>query len=310
MPEPHSRSRIAVMCWPPGATGLPTVPKRCWPIATLPRPSSAARGTAPMPDWSTVLDFVGLYLIPGLVTGSIYALGAIGVSLLFGILRFAHFAHGDLMTLGAYLALSVVTGFGWPALAAVPVAAAGAAIIAVGLDRAFYRPFRQRPTIISVIASFGVMLMIRSAVQLIWGVQSLEYKSGIGRPLRAVSDEPDLARVTGISTERVIQVTWLIGGALAATSGIFIGIDSHIDSYMGWNLLLPVFAAAILGGIGQPIGAAAGGLALGLIEELSTYPWIGDNPLVSPDYKTGLAFAIMVALLIWRPTGLLRGRQF
>jgi hypothetical protein len=73
-----------------------------------------------MPDWSTVLDFVGLYLIPGLVTGSIYALGAIGVSLLFGILRFAHFAHGDLMTLGAYLALSVVTGFGWPALAAVP----------------------------------------------------------------------------------------------------------------------------------------------------------------------------------------------
>src|SRR6266446_3060809 len=183
MPEPHSRSRIAVMCWPPGATGLPTVPKRCWPIATLPRPSSAARGTAPMPDWSTVLDFVGLYLIPGLVTGSIYALGAIGVSLLFEILRFAHFAHGDLMTLGAYLALSVVTGFGWPALAAVPLAAAGAAIIAVGLDRAFYRPFRQRPTIISVIASFGVMLMIRSAVQLIWGVQSLEYKSGIERPL-------------------------------------------------------------------------------------------------------------------------------
>src|SRR4029077_16492275 len=295
MPEPRSRSRIAVMSWPPGAIGSPTVPRRCWPIATSPRPSSAARGRAPMPDWSTVLDFVGLYLIPGLVTGSIYALGAIGVSLLFGILRFAHFAHGDLMTLGAYLALSVVTGFGWPALAAVPLAAAGTPIIAVGLDRAFYRPFRQRPTIISVIASFGVMLMIRSAVQLIWGVQSLEYKSGIERPLvffdqlriqerhiwivgatgllvlalhllltrsrigramRAVSDEPDLARVTGISTERVIQFTWLIGGALGATSGVFIGIDSHIDSYMGWNLLLPVFAAAILGGIGQPIGAA------------------------------------------------------
>jgi branched-chain amino acid transport system permease protein len=229
------------------------------------------------------------------------------------------------------------------------LAAAGTAVIAVGIDRAFYRPFRQRPTIISVIASFGVMLMIRSAVQLIWGVESLEYKSGIERPLilfgqlriqerhiwivgvtavlvlalhlmltrsrigramRAVSDEPDLARVTGISTERVILATWLIGGALAATAGVFIGIDSQIDSYMGWNLLLPVFAAAILGGIGQPIGAAAGGLALGLIEELSTFPWIGDSPLISPDYKTGLAFAIMVALLIWRPTGLLRGRQF
>jgi branched-subunit amino acid ABC-type transport system permease component len=135
-------------------------------------------------------------------------------------------------------------------------------------------------------------------------------RSRIGRAMRAVSDEPDLARVTGISTERVIQVTWIIGGALAATAGVFIGIDSQIDSYMGWNLLLPVFAAAILGGIGQPMGAAAGGLVLGLIEELSTYPWIGDNPLISPDYKSALAFAIMVALLIWRPTGLLRGRQF
>jgi branched-chain amino acid transport system permease protein len=304
---------------------------------------------APMPEASTLLDFVGLYLIPGLVTGCIYALGAIGVSLLFGILRFAHFAHGDLMTLGAYFALTVVSVLGWPALAAIPLAAAGTAIIALGLDRAFYRPFRQRPTIISVIASFGVMLMIRSAVQLIWGVESLEYKSGIeqplvffdqlriqerhiwivgvtatlvlalhllltlsriGRAMRAVSDEPDLARVTGISTEQVIQVTWLIGGALAATAGVFIGVDSQLDSYMGWNLLLPVFAAAILGGIGQPMGAAAGGLVLGLIEELSTYPWVGENPLVSPDYKTGLAFAIMVALLIWRPTGLLRGRQF
>ena len=119
-----------------------------------------AGATVPMPDWSTILDFIGLYLIPGLVTGSIYALGAIGVSLLFGILRFAHFAHGDLMTLGAYLALTIVTVFGWPVLAAIPLAAAGAALVALGLDRVFYRPFRKRPTIISVIASFGVMLMM------------------------------------------------------------------------------------------------------------------------------------------------------
>jgi branched-subunit amino acid ABC-type transport system permease component len=284
-----------------------------------------------------------------LVTGCVYALGAIGVSLLFGILRFAHFAHGDLMTLGAYIALGFVWWLGWPALAAIPLAAASTALIAVGLDRGFYRPFRRRPTIISVIASFGVMLMIRSAVQLIWGVAPLQYRSGIetplilfdqlriqerhiwmvaittllvialhlmlsrsriGRAMRAVSDEPDLARVTGISTERVILVTWLVGGALAAVAGVFLGMDSKIDSYMGWDQLLPIFAAAILGGIGQPMGAAMGGLVLGLIEELSTYPWIGEDPLVPPDYKVGLAFAIMVALLIWRPTGLMRGRQF
>ncbi|HEY8014584.1 MAG TPA: branched-chain amino acid ABC transporter permease, partial [Dongiaceae bacterium] len=291
----------------------------------------------------------GLYLIPGLITGCIYALGAIGVSLLFGILRFAHFAHGDVMTLGGYLALTFVWWLGWPVLAAIPLAMIGTALVAVGLDRAFYRPFRRRPTIISVIASFGVMLMIRSAIQLIWGVEPMQYKAGIERPIilfgqlrlqerhiwmiaitavlvlalhlmlsrsrigramRAVSDEPDLARVTGISTERVILVTWLVGGALAAVAGVFLGMDSKIDSYMGWDMLLPIFAAAILGGIGSPMGAAAGGLVLGLIEELSTYNWIGENPLVPPDYKLGLAFAIMVILLIWRPTGLLRGRQF
>ena len=302
-----------------------------------------------MIDWSALLDFVGLYLIPGLITGCIYALGAIGVSLLFGILRFAHFAHGDVMTLGGYLALTFVWWFGWPVLATIPLAAIATAVIAVGLDRAFYRPFRRRPTIISVIASFGVMLMLRSAIQLIWGVEPMQYKAGIeppliffdelriqtrhiwmiavtaglvlalhlllsrtriGRAMRAVSDDPDLARVTGISTERVILVTWLVGGALAAVAGIFLGMDSKIDSYMGWDMLLPIFAAAILGGIGSPMGAAAGGLVLGLIEELSTYNWIGDDPLVSPDYKLGIAFAIMVALLIWRPTGLLRGRQF
>jgi len=302
-----------------------------------------------MIDWSALLDFVGLYLIPGLVTGCIYALGAIGVSLLFGILRFAHFAHGDVMTLGGYMALTFVWWFGWPVLATIPLAAVATAVIAVGLDHAFYRPFRRRPTIISVIASFGVMLMLRSAIQLIWGVEPMQYKAGIeppliffdelrvqtrhiwmiavtaglvlalhllltrtriGRAMRAVSDDPDLARVTGISTERVILVTWLVGGALAAVAGIFLGMDSKIDSYMGWDMLLPIFAAAILGGIGSPMGAAAGGLVLGLVEELSTYNWIGEDPLVSPDYKLGIAFAIMVALLIWRPTGLLRGRQF
>ena len=302
-----------------------------------------------MIDWGNLADFVSFYLIPGLVTGCIYALGAIGVSLLFGILRFAHFAHGDLMTLGAYIALSFVWWLGWPAVAAIPLAAVGTGVVAILIDRAFYRPFRKRPTIISVIASFGVMLMIRSAVQLIWGVQPISYRTGIelplvffdslriqarhlwiigataglvltlhlllsrtriGRAMRAVSDEPDLARVSGISTERVILVTWLIGGGLAAAAGVFLGMDSQIQSYMGWDQLLPIFAAAILGGIGQPMGAAMGGLVLGLIEELSTYPWVTDNPLVPPEYKAGLAFAIMVALLIWRPTGLFRGRLF
>jgi branched-chain amino acid transport system permease protein len=296
-----------------------------------------------------VLEFVNFYLVPGLVLGCIYALGAIGVSMLFGILRFAHFAHGDVMALGAYLALLVVRLTGLPAIAALPLAAVGAAAACVAIDRLAYRPFRERQTIVLVIASFGVALMLRSAIQLFGGVESTSFKSGIERPLvfldtfriaerhiwivlgtvvlvvalhlflsrsrtgkamRAMSDERDLARVTGIDTERVVVWTWLIGGGLAAAAGVFLGMDTQLNPYMGWDLLLPVFAAAILGGIGRPYGAIAGGLVIGLAEELSTYPWLGGGALVSPDYKTAVAFAIMLAMLIWRPTGLFRGRVF
>lgn len=295
-----------------------------------------------------LLDFVNLYLLPGVVLGCIYALGAIGVSLLFGILRFAHFAHGDLMTVGAYLALLLVRLAGLAPIAALPAAAVGTALLAVLIDRAAYRPFREKQTILLVIASFGVALMLRSLVQLLGGVGSVAYLPGIQRPLvlfdslriaerhlwiiavsavlvmalhlflsrsrtgkamRAMSDERDLARIAGIDTERVVVWTWLIGGGLAAAAGVFLGMDTQLNAYMGWDLLLPVFAAAILGGIGRPYGAILGGLVIGLAEELATYPWIGTTPLVSPDYKTAVAFAIMVAMLIWRPTGLLRGRQ-
>ena len=296
-----------------------------------------------------MMDFINFYLIPGLVLGSIYTLGAIGVSMLFGILRFAHFAHGDLMTLGAYLALTVVAILGLPAILAMPIAMIATGAVAVGLDRAFYKPFRESPTIIVVIASFGVALMVRSAVQLIWGVEVASYTRGIQRPLedlaplrilerhiyiigvaaalvaamhvfltrtkigkamRAMSDDASLARVSGIDTERVVIWTWVIGAGLAAAGGVFLAMDTDLDSYMGWDLLLPIFAAAILGGIGRPYGAIAGGMIIGLAEELSAYPWFGTAPLLEPSYKTGVAFAIMVVMLIVRPSGLFRGRVF
>lgn len=295
------------------------------------------------------MEFINFYLIPGLVLGSIYTLGAIGVSLLFGILRFAHFAHGDLMTLGAYFGLTAVAASGLPAILAVPFAMICTAAAAIGIDRLFYKPFRQSPTIIVVIASFGVALMVRSAVQLIWGVELESYSRGIERPIpdlaplrilerhiyiigvaaalvtamhmfltrskigkamRAMSDDATLARVSGIDTERVVLWTWIIGAGLAAAGGVFLGMDTNLTSYMGWDLLLPVFAAAILGGIGRPYGAIAGGMVIGLAEELSAYPWFGTTPLLEPSYKTGVAFAIMVVMLIVRPSGLFRGRVF
>ena len=101
-----------------------------------------------------------------------------------------------------------------------------------------------------------------------------------------------------------------MGAGLAAAAGIFLAYDSHVETLMGFKMLLPVFASALLGGLGRPYGAMAGGLVIGMVEELSTYAWIGTEPLLPPGYKAGVAFAIMVAILIWRPSGLFRGRVF
>lgn len=294
-------------------------------------------------------EFVNFYLMPGVVLGCIYALGAIGISLTFGILRFSNFAHGDTMTFGVYVTLSLVLMSGLHPLIVAPIAMAVTAAMAIGVDKVFYKPFRNSPTIMLVIASFGLMLMIRSAVQFFWGVQLQPMVKGIqmpmqdlkplllpekhvmiiggtvflmfavhllltrtriGKAMRAVSDSPELARVTGIDTEKVIRMTWIVGSCLAVAAGVFLAMDTHVETMMGFKLLLPMFAAAILGGIGKPYGAVAGGLVIGVAEELSAYPWIGVEPLLNPGYKAGVAFAIMVAMLIWRPQGLFRGKQF
>ncbi len=295
------------------------------------------------------MEFINFYLVPGLVLGCIYALGAIGISLTFGILRFSNFAHGAMMTFGVYVTLTAVTISGLHPLVLAPIAMVATAGLAVGIDKVFYKPFRQAPAIMLVIASFGLMLMIRSIVQFFWGVQLQPMVKGIQRPvewldplrippkhlliiggtlllmvavhflltrtrigkaMRATSDSPELARITGINTERVVRMTWITGSVLAVAAGVFLAIDTHVETLMGFKLLLPMFAAAILGGIGKPYGAVVGGIVIGVAEELSAYPWIGTTPLLNPGYKAGVAFAIMVAMLIWRPQGLLRGRQF
>ena len=294
-------------------------------------------------------EFINFYLIPGVVLGAIYALGAIGITLTFGILRFANFSHGETMTLGVYLAWSLVELTGWHPLVVMPGAMALTVVIALGVDRVFYKPLRAAPTIMLVMASFGLMLMIRSVVQFFFGVQLKTVMPGIqmpyvigdflriapkhlaivcgalilmgavhyllahtrvGKSMRAMADSPELARLTGIDTEHVVRMTWIVGAALACAAGVFLAVDTHVETQMGFKLLLPMFAAAILGGVGRPYGAMAGGLIIGLAEELSSYPWIGDAPLLNPGYKAGVAFAIMISMLLWRPTGLFRGRVF
>ncbi len=278
-------------------------------------------------------------LVYGVVLGSIFALGAIGVSLTFGILRFANFAHGDLMTLGAYFALLPVAGLGLPVPLGFLFAAVATAAAAILIDRLVYRRLRRTAPVILVISSFGIALVLRSLVQLFWGPHNQVYEAGIrlpiviaglrikpdqitilagtmilvialhlflqrskmGKAMRAMADNVDLARITGIDTERVILWTWVIGAVLAAAAGVFLGLDTRLHPLMGWRLLLDVFAAAILGGIGRPYGAIVGGLVIGIAEEMSTL-------VFSPAYKPAVAFAILVVLLIVRPTGLFGGR--
>lgn len=284
-----------------------------------------------------MIEFAQL-LIYGVVIGSIIALGAIGVSLTFGILRFANFSHGDLMTLGAYLALTLV----WlrlPIFVAMILAAAATALSAIAIDRTLYRRLRRTAPVILLISSFGVALILRSLVQLVWGPDNHVYKAGIqmpfvigglrikpdqltivigavvlmvalhlflrrtktGKAMRAMADNVDLARITGIDTERVVLWTWVIGAALAAAAGTFLAMDTRLNPLMGWRILLDIFAAAILGGIGSVYGAIVGGLVIGIAEEMSTL-------FIAPPYKAAVAFAILVVMLIVRPSGLFAGR--
>ena len=275
----------------------------------------------------------------GVVHGSIITLGAVGVSLIFAILRFAHFAHGDMMTAGAYFAFFFVATLGWPIWAALPVAVVGTVVLAALIDRAVYRRLRRTRPVILLVASIGVALVLRNLVLMVWGPDNVLYTQGIemplrigdlrikltqiytlvgafvlvaslhlflrytkaGKAMRAMSDDHDLARVTGINTDRVILWTWMMAAAFACVAGIFLGMDTRLQPNLGWNLLLPVFAAAIIGGIGRPYGAIAGAMVVGIAGEMSTL-------IIVPSYKPAVAFAIMVLVLILRPSGIIRAR--
>jgi branched-chain amino acid transport system permease protein/neutral amino acid transport system permease protein len=271
----------------------------------------------------------------GIVFGSIIALGAIGSTLVYGILKFANFAHGDTMTLGAYLAL-LFFNLQLPLPIAVALSVILSVVIAILIDQYLYKLFRSTGPIILLISSVGVALLLRNLVLLFWGPDLTYYsrdiqisypvlpglrfnntdigtmitaavlivlvhlflkKTKIGKAMRASSDNMDLAEVVGIDTQRVIIWTWTVGTALAVTGGIMLGMENGLRPTMGWELLLPLFAAAILGGIGQPYGAMVGGLVIGIAQEVST-------GYISTAYKPAVAFVIMILVLLIRPQGI------
>jgi len=278
-------------------------------------------------------------LINGLAVGSIISLVAVALTLTFGILRLPNFAQGDLMTVGAYFTwITNIAGLNiWLSMIVGAVGTVGVMLLTEVFLWKRMRNVRAQPTTL-IIISIGLALFLRSAILLIWGGSNQSYdlpilpaidvfglkiafyriiaialslvailalhfllqNSKIGKAMRAVADNIDLARVSGINVERVVIWTWLIAGVLTAIAGANYGLITAVRPNMGWFLILPIFASVILGGIGNPYGAITGAYIIGIAQELSV-------PFLGSQYKLGVALAIMVVMLLIRPQGLFRG---
>lgn len=277
--------------------------------------------------------------VNGVAVGSIVALAAVGLTLTYGILRLANFAHGDFMTLGAYLTLLANTsGMNiWLSMLLGAIGTVAAMLISEKLVWANMRSRRATSTTL-IIISIGLALFLRNGIILIWGGSNKSYdlptspareifgiripqnqltvmllavvvilalhyllqNTKIGKAMRAVADNLDLARVSGIDVDRVVLWTWTIAGSLTALGGSMYGLITAVRPNMGWFLILPMFAATILGGIGNPYGAIAAALVIGVSQELST-------PLLGSQYKQGVGLFIMILVLLVRPKGLFKG---
>jgi branched-subunit amino acid ABC-type transport system permease component len=288
-------------------------------------------------------------LANGLVTGSVIAIAAVGVSLVYGILRLVNFAHGDYMAFGALAAYEFNGPLGLGIVVSVLLGMLATAVLSLVLDAVLWRPLRaRRAGFMSLfLASIGLALVLRQVLLLVYGPQPHEYevdpfkvhvlgsvrlseaqfltiviaavaivgiglflsRSTIGRTMRALADDRALAGIAGINVGRVIAYTWILSGLLAGLAGVLAGmIQTSFNPNFGFQLLLPVFAAVVLGGVGSAYGALAGGLALGIAMELSTWPSLVGG--VNPVYKPVVAFAVLIAALMVRPQGLFGRARF
>ncbi len=329
-----------------------------------------------------LVTFLNFVFVPGLAYGAQLALGALGVTLIYGILRFSNFAHGDTMAFGTAITIWVTWGLQSAgiglgvlptALLALPVGIAATGLMLLATDRAVYRFYRKAKAapVILVIVSMGVMFVMNGIVRFVIGVEDVGFTDGArfvitaaqfkaltgldeglairtttaitvvtaaiavallfwflnrtrtGKSMRAFSDNEDLALLSGINPERVVAVTWLIVAALATTAGVLYGLDKSFKAFTYFQLLLPIFASAIVGGLGSPLGAIAGGFVIAFSEVTVTYAWkkvltywlpdslAPDNlvQLMSTDYKFAVSFAILIIVLLFKPTGLFKGQS-
>jgi len=335
------------------------------------------------------MDFINAFvalanyvIVPGLAYGAQLALGALGVTLIYGILRFSNFAHGDTMAFGTAMTILITNGllalgitFGPlpTALLALPFAIILTCVLVLVTDRGVYRFYREQKAapVILVIVSMGVMFIMNGIVRFIIGVRDINFADGerfimsvktfkeitgleeglaikttqgitvvvamiavallfwflnktrTGKSMRAFSDNEDLALLSGINPEKVVMVTWMIVAALATTAGVLYGLDKSFKAFTYFQLLLPIFASAVVGGLGNPLGAIGGGFVIAFSEVTITYAfkkvigymapngWEPDSlvQLLSTDYKFAVSFAILIIVLLFKPTGLFKGQS-
>lgn len=288
-----------------------------------------------------VLTTIIEILVFGLIFGSLLSLAGVGLSLIYSIGDFANFAHGDYMMFGGYMAFLVNVQLGLPMSLAFVVGVVSLVLLSLVIDRLAFKPLRDAGPVPLLIASIGVALVLRNIIKFIWGTSTRTYagdwqkaqeilpgvaltgqqitlivvavtmmfavhlllsRTKLGKSMRAMSDNRRLARASGIYAERTLLWTWVIGAALAASAGILLGMNSSLVPYRGFIILLAIFAAVILGGIGSPYGAMAGGLIIGVIYEATPYV-----PGLDGGYKYVTVFLVMIAVLLIKPQGLFGG---
>ncbi len=275
-------------------------------------------------------------VLNGIIAGSIYALFAVGLTMVYGVFRFINFAHGELIALGAYLALLFTqTLFSLPIYYAVLPALVLTIAIGLAQERYVYRPLRHGNRISLLIASIGLSYLLRNAIRIIWGSDLMTYglkptrglafaglsitgtqismmvaavlflgglyflftRTMLGKSLRAVADNMELAAIMGINMKRVSLAVWSLASVFAGVGGILLALDTSLEPLMGLTNMIKAFAAMLLGGAGNVWGALLGGLFIGIAENVGV-------AFVSPGYKDFISFAIIILVLLFRPKGL------
>ncbi len=330
---------------------------------------------------NSIIVLLNFIIIPGISYGSQLALGALGVTFVYAILRFANFAHGEIMSFGAMITIlftwffqsqNIGLGILPTALLALPVGIIATIILSIISDKFVFQYYRYQKSVPVVLAmvSIGVMFVINAIIRIIIGTETIKFSDGqkfimkakqfkvmtglneglalkssqvitilitillltftfwflqktkTGKSMRAFSDNEDLALLSGINPDKVVFTTWIIVGVLACVAGTLYGLDKSYKPIIYLNLVLPIFASAIVGGIGSPFGAVVGGYVIAFSEIMVTYAYkkffvyllpnslepSGLVQLLSTDYKFAVSFSILVIVLLIRPSGIFKGR--